>query len=332
MTADSAGSDALRATRLAMLAALIDGDVHDARRLALGLLEDGYAFDDIVEGVFAPVQDEFGRRWAAGDLGIADEHAASEAVGELISHLSSVAEPPTGPRVVVAVPQHDSHGLGARVVAASLVLEGFDAIFLGASLPPEDLGDYLRSQEPAALVLSCSLTAALASAARSIAVAHEEQIPVIAGGRALADETRGAQLGADSCALSPRDVLATLHRWTQTPPDSLRVAPDPIPEQRSLWARSAALVAAATATAGERAERPDRLADEMRSLLLVLESSVLLGEQNLLVEHLDWLRDVGPAHGMARDAIDASVSALTDALDGDLERLGRALADAARVA
>ncbi|MEY2397036.1 MAG: MerR family transcriptional regulator, light-induced transcriptional regulator [Actinomycetota bacterium] len=332
MSVDSADSDALRTARLAMLAALIDGDVKNARELALRLLEDGYAFDEIVEGVFAPVQGEFGRRWASGDLGVADEHAASEAVAQLITHLSAVAETPTGPKVVAVAPEHDAHGLGARVVTASLVLEGFDAVFLGASLPPEDLGDYLRAQEPYALILSCSVTAALASAARSVAAAHDEGIAVIAGGSALPDEERATRIGADSFARSARDVTLTLHDWAQTPPSSLQVAPDPIPEQRSLWTRSAAVVAAAMASASERAERPDRLADEMRWLLLVLESSVLLGEPNLLVEHLEWLRSVAPTHGVGRDTIDAGISALVDALDGDLGRLGRALATAYGVA
>ncbi|MDP1795175.1 MAG: cobalamin-dependent protein, partial [Acidimicrobiales bacterium] len=253
MTVDSAGSDALRTARLVMIAALIDGDVRNARRIAMQLLDDGYGFDQIVEDVFAPVQDEFGRRWASGDLGVAEEHAASEAVAELITHLSTVAETPTGPRILVVTPEHDAHSLGARVVAASLVLEGFDAVLLGASLPPEDLGDYLRAQEPYALVLSCSVTAALASAARSIAVAHDEGIPVIAGGRGLPDPERASRLGADSFARSPRDVTQKLREWALAPREALQVGPEPIPEQRSLSARSAALVAASVAGAGELA-------------------------------------------------------------------------------
>lgn len=332
MSVEPASSDALRLARIAMLAALVDGDVHYARRLALRLLEDGHAFDQIVEGVFAPVQDEFGRRWAAGDLGIADEHAASEIVAALITRLSMVAEAPTGPKVVVVAPEHDAHSLGARVVAASLLLEGFDAVFLGASLPHEDLGDFLIAQEPSALVLSCSVTAALASAARSVAVAHAEEIPVIAGGRALPTPERSRRLGADSYARSPQELTVTMREWGESPPGSLQTAPEPIPEQRSLWIRSAALVAAAVADAGARVDRPDRLADEMRWLLLVLESGVLLDDEAVLAEHLAWLHNAGPAHGVNRDATRTAVSALIEALDGDLMRLGSALARAARSA
>ena len=56
--------------RLAMLAALVSGDVPLAYRLAIELLAQGVPFDDIAVDVLAPVQAELGRRWAAGDLGI----------------------------------------------------------------------------------------------------------------------------------------------------------------------------------------------------------------------------------------------------------------------
>ena len=63
--------------RLAMLAALVNGDVPLAYRIAVELLAHGVPFDDIVIDVLTPVQAELGRRWATGDLGVADEHAAS---------------------------------------------------------------------------------------------------------------------------------------------------------------------------------------------------------------------------------------------------------------
>ena len=65
-----------------------------------------------------------GRRWAAGDLGIADEHAASAAVDDLLVRLGATAESPSGPAVVVASAEHDAHALGGRVVASALALDG----------------------------------------------------------------------------------------------------------------------------------------------------------------------------------------------------------------
>ena len=80
--------------RLAMLAALVNGDVPLAYRIAMELLAYGVPFDDIVIDVLSPVQEELGRRWATGDLGIADEHAASAAVDDLLVRLGATAGDP----------------------------------------------------------------------------------------------------------------------------------------------------------------------------------------------------------------------------------------------
>src|SRR5664279_2940351 len=134
--------------RLAMLAALVNGDVPLAYGLAVELLAQGLPFDDIAVDVLAPVQAELGRRWAAGDLGIADEHAASAAVDDLLVRLGATAESPRGPSVVVASAEHDAHALGGRVVASALALDGFRVMFLGPSVPAADLGDFLDLQRP----------------------------------------------------------------------------------------------------------------------------------------------------------------------------------------
>jgi methanogenic corrinoid protein MtbC1 len=328
----STGEHALHAARLAMVSALIDGEVRLAQRLANRLLGDGFTFEEIVDGVFAPVQHEFGRRWATGDLGIADEHAASAAVGELITALGAVGEQPTGPTVVAATPEHDTHALGARVVAATLALGGFHVVFLGAAVPADDLGEYLAAQEPFAVTLSCSISSALANAARSIAVAHQLGIPVVAGGRAVSSEVVATRLGADAYAESARDAATILERWVRTPPAALRPAPLPIEEQPSLRRRSAALVAEAVANASRHTEHPERLADEIARLLLVVESAVLLDDEGMLIEHVRWLRAFGPEHAIAIEAVDIALAALTRALDGDLARLGRMLESSAGTA
>ena len=132
MESDPAARDG---ERFAMLAALVNGDVPLAYRLVVELLAYGVPFDDIVTDVLGPVQQELGRRWAAGDLGIADEHAASAAVDDLLVRLGATAESPVGPAVVVASPEHDAHALGGRVIASALALEGYRVMFLGASVP-----------------------------------------------------------------------------------------------------------------------------------------------------------------------------------------------------
>ena len=197
------------------------------------LLAEGTPFDDIVSDVLAPVQTEVGSRWASGELGVAYEHAASAAIDELIIRLGATSEPPTGPTVVVASPGHDTHGLGARVVASSLALEGYRVLFLGAAVPAEDLAEYIDLHAPFAVALSCSLTTALVAAVGSVSAAHDAGVPVIGGGRAFQHDGLAERVGLDALAGSSREAAVQLRAWEASPPRELRATPGPIPSTRS---------------------------------------------------------------------------------------------------
>jgi methanogenic corrinoid protein MtbC1 len=314
--------------RLAMLAALVNGDVNLAYRLATDLLAQGVPFGVIVGDVLTPVQTELGRRWAAGDLGVADEHAASAAVDDLLIRLGATAEAPTGPTVVVASPEQDAHALGGRVVASFLSLEGFRGLFLGARVPADDLGDFLEVQEPLALALCCSIPAILAGAARSVEAAHRLGMPVVGGGRALATDERARRLGVDAFARNPAEAVAILRAWQASPPEQLAAVPAPIPERTTFAARSHAFVSTAidASANGNRSELA--LADELDRVLQVVESALLVDEPDLVAQQVHWLRDTGPTHGVAAARIDAALTALADAMDAEIPRAGHALRDA----
>src|SRR5690242_14340537 len=126
---------AFHTERLALLSALVDGDAAIAFRLATKLLDEGVSFEQLVTDVLATVQHELGRRWAMSDLGVADEHAASAAVEELVIRLAATIDAPRGAKVVIACAEHDLHALGSRVVEGLLTLEGFRALPLGTSIP-----------------------------------------------------------------------------------------------------------------------------------------------------------------------------------------------------
>ena len=171
--------------RTVLLAALIDGDLGIAYAITTGLLEEGVPFETLMTDVIGPIQSEIGRRWADGDLTIADEHASTAATENLVALLAGTLGPAEGPTVVIACPENDTHSLAGRVVAAALAVRGFRALFLGASLPAGDLGDYLEHQQPMALALSVSMGSSLFQAAQSVTIAHAQGIPVIIGGQAM---------------------------------------------------------------------------------------------------------------------------------------------------
>jgi methanogenic corrinoid protein MtbC1 len=311
--------------RVAMLAALVNGDVNLAYRLATDLLGQGVPFDAIVGDVLTPVQAELGRRWAAGDLGVAYEHAASAAVDDLLIRLGATAEAPTGPTVVVASAEQDAHALGGRVVASALALDGFRVLFLGARVPADDLGDFLDLQDPLALALSCSIPAVLAGAARSVEAAHSLGVPVVGGGRALANDERARRLGIDAFARAPAEAVAILRAWQESPPPQLAAAPAPIPERATFAARSPAFVSSAIDASANGSHSELALAEELTRVLQVVESALLVEEPELVAQHVHWLRETGPTHGFESARINAALSALANAMDVDIPRAGRAL-------
>jgi methanogenic corrinoid protein MtbC1 len=286
---------------------------------------------EIAENVLRPVQHELGRRWMEGDLCVADENAASAATESSGARLGAALDVADGPAVVVASPEDDAHALGGRVVATALSLGGFSVRYLGASVPTTDLAYYLELQAPFALALSVSIPSAFPSAARAIRVAHDVGIPVLLGGAALMRAERAGRLGADAFALGPRDAMATLERWQDEPVVAFGTTPEPSSEAAFLRLRMHALVAASLAGHDSVPVEGDlRLGDEIERLLLVIEAGLLLDEPELVAQQVSWLRELGPAHGVSPDVVDAAIDQLAVALEEHAPRSEALLRASAR--
>jgi hypothetical protein len=197
-------------------------------------------------------------------------------------------------------------------------------------VPAADLEDYLDLHRPMALALSCSMPTALVKAASSVAAAHRVGLPVVGGGRALTTEQRAVRLGIDALARLPSDAVERLRAWELSPPDRLAAEPEPVAEQRGLADRSQRLIVTALDAAGRDETWSDGLYEELARVLQVVEGTLLLDEPGLLDEHIQWLRDTGPAHGLPRASLDDALSALAAAIGGDLQRAGHLLSAALR--
>lgn len=90
--------------------------------------------------VALPLLRRVGEEWEAGSLSPSEEHAASATLRSLLGDtLRREAQHATGPRILFSTPAGELHELGA-LIAATYAL-GLDArsVFLGPSLPSEDL-------------------------------------------------------------------------------------------------------------------------------------------------------------------------------------------------
>ena len=310
--------------RLAMLAALVNGDTALAFRVAQDCLSDGVSFDRIVDHVLQPVQETLGHRWAEGALGIADEHVATAAIEELLIKLGATAEAPSGATIVVVSAPGDTHSLGIRAVSGALTLEGFRSVYLGTSVPAPELGDFLEFHQPFALALGCSIPAALAGAADAIRAAHDVGVPVLGGGRALRDLSRATRLGIDAFATTPREAVEQLRAWETSRPKRFAPGVEPIREHDRLVERGPVLINAALAGFPTVASRT-AVGEDLTRVLAIVEGAILLDEPELIDEHLTWLRDTSATHGIARTTLDTALRTLAEAMDDELQRAGEFL-------
>ncbi len=295
--------DDLQQARLAVLAAVGQGDAGLAFDVVGGLMADGMPFDSILFDVIAPLQAEIGRRWQQGDYGIAEEHAATGAVETLVALLAgSFTNPEDARHVVVACAEGDTHSLPARMVAAYLLYLGWRVTYLGSSVPASDLAAYLSDVKPEALVLSCAIVTCLPGARASIEAAHHAGVPVLAGGRAFgASPDRARRLGADAWAGHPGAIDETLRSWQPDIATAERDALAPTDEMERLESRRLQIIAeavdAARSSEGGNGAAGLRVRADVHILFDALLAALLVRDPSVMRDFGTWHRSLAaPTH------------------------------------
>ncbi|MEE6262721.1 cobalamin B12-binding domain-containing protein [Plantactinospora sonchi] len=181
----------------AYLRCLDEADENAAIDLALDLLDNGVAPEDVLLSLVAPAQAQVGEWWQRNEWSVAQEHAATHISERVVAAVAStVRRKPSRDRVVVACMDGEWHSLPARLVAEVLRLDGWEVTFLGASVPAVHLVSYLHRHDLRAVALACSLPMRLPHAARFVDACRRTDVPVLVGGRGFGPGGRwAARLG-----------------------------------------------------------------------------------------------------------------------------------------
>jgi DNA-binding transcriptional MerR regulator/methylmalonyl-CoA mutase cobalamin-binding subunit len=98
---------------------------------------------------------KIGELWSMGDLTASQEHFASAAIRDyLAQRVHSMIPSASAPRLVVGTPRGQLHELGAVISAALARKAGWDVIYLGPSLPSEELAHACLRNNASVLALS----------------------------------------------------------------------------------------------------------------------------------------------------------------------------------
>jgi len=153
--------------------------------------------------VILPYLHDVGERWAATDVGVEQEHFASNVIGGRLRTLARGWGEGDGDCALLACPPGEQHEVGLLCFGLLLHEAGWRIAYLGADTPPVDVATAIPELSPALVVFSAIIAQRFIDAADGIR-ALSAQTRVAIGG-AGASKALAESLGAELLA---KDMVA----------------------------------------------------------------------------------------------------------------------------
>ncbi|MEU2509314.1 cobalamin B12-binding domain-containing protein [Streptomyces sp. NPDC007863] len=334
-TPDATRTTGLAATRRQLWEALEARDEPAATAVVLGAHDAGIGAEDLLLDVIGPVQAGIGAAWAAGRVGVAQEHAATAIQERAVAALAHRTAHGSGPRpetggaprrVTVACVDGEWHALPARLLAEVLRGRGFLVDYLGAHVPTPHLIAHLHQTGTDVVALSASLPVRLPTAHAAVTAVQAIGLPVLVGGAAFGPDGRHARLlGADGWAPDAR-AAARLLAAGPPRPDADRAAAGGLPhladQEYTLVTRARTqlvrqvlqgLGEAVPATASYTERQWERTAEDLAHIVDFLGASLYTDDAGLFTGFVTWTAGILRARGVPGDALAAALDLLADA-------------------
>jgi methanogenic corrinoid protein MtbC1 len=174
----------------------------------------------VYDGLLREAMHLVGERWATGQWSIAEEHLASRTLLRALERVRPAQGPEdrVGPLAVLAGVAGEHHMIGLVCLEQVLAEDGWTVVNMGADLPAEDLGSFVRRNEVALVALSAMSPDRVGTLADSVgavrAAAGDRRLTVLIGGQITGRPGLGTAVGADGVAHSLAEAvsLAAAHR------------------------------------------------------------------------------------------------------------------------
>ena len=112
-------------------------------------------FEEAVQRILLPLQRRVGKLWHEGRLNIAVEHYVTKITQQkLFSVMNQLPVNESGPRILIACPEGETHEIGAQAVAYIAATRGCHVYYLGPDLPSSDLVTFCETIKPDLVLLS----------------------------------------------------------------------------------------------------------------------------------------------------------------------------------
>ncbi len=145
-------------------------------------------YNGLLRKLIAPLAHRLGDLWGMGELQALHEHFASVAICAFVLNPARYyAGERSAPTIVVATMQGQLHEIGAVLVAALAVEQGWRAIYLGPSLPAAEIAGAVKQAKARAVALSFVYPGddpAIAGELKQLRRLLDPEVTILAGGRA----------------------------------------------------------------------------------------------------------------------------------------------------
>jgi methanogenic corrinoid protein MtbC1 len=144
---------------------------------------------DLIEQLIAPLLTRIGERWREGSMRAASEHLASATIRSFLGNFSrTLGAMSEAPRILVTTPAGQVHELGALMAGTAAAAEGWQVVYLGSSLPAEEIVAAAEINLSRAVGLSLTLAgdAQVKRELEKLGQLLPEQVALLVGGRAAA--------------------------------------------------------------------------------------------------------------------------------------------------
>lgn len=129
----------------------------DARRMERALDDAAVSLSRpaLLSDVLVPLMHTIGDQWRTGQMRAAHEHLATAVVRTFVGNMNGAFETPsTAPQIVITTPSGQLHELGALLVGATAAADGWKTVYLGPSLPADEIAGAVRQNAARAVALS----------------------------------------------------------------------------------------------------------------------------------------------------------------------------------
>jgi methanogenic corrinoid protein MtbC1 len=178
-----------KGTHNEFLNALLSGNRSKCSELVKNYLNNGVSIEVLYETIIKKALYDVGELWEYNKIGVATEHLASAIVEGILNelYLKIISSDKINKTVIVSCVENEFHQIGIKMISDVFEMNGWNAYFLGANTPTNELISFSKTIRPDVFAISLSIYFHLPILEKMIPIIKKEfpELPILVGGQAF---------------------------------------------------------------------------------------------------------------------------------------------------